>query len=291
MTDILARALNQKFYRAKTEPGKHKSIEGLRQINKVINIDQSPIGRTPRSNPATYTGAFTPIRELFASLPESKIKGYKAGRFSFNVVGGRCEACAGDGMVKIEMQFLPDVYVECEVCHGHRYNKEALDIYYKDKNISEVLNMTVEEAMTFFKNIPAIFQKLDTLNEVGLGYIKLGQSATTLSGGEAQRIKLATELSRRATGQTLYILDEPTTGLHFDDIKRLLDVLNQLVDKGNTVLIIEHNLDVIKSVDWVIDLGPEGGDKGGYIVAEGTPKDIAKVKNSYTGQYLSKVLK
>ena len=291
MTDILATALNKKFYRAKAEPGKHADIEGLNNIDKVINIDQSPIGRTPRSNPATYTGAFTPIRELFASLPEAKIKGYKPGRFSFNVVGGRCEACAGDGMVKIEMQFLPDVYVECDVCHGARYNKEALEIYYKGKNISDVLHMTVEEAMEFFKNIPAIHQKLFTLNEVGLSYAKLGQSATTLSGGEAQRVKLATELSRRATGKTLYILDEPTTGLHFDDIKRLLHVLNQLADKGNTVLIIEHNLDVIKCADHIIDLGPEGGDRGGEIVAQGTPRDVAKTKNSYTGKYLSKILK
>ncbi len=289
MTDILACALKKKFYRAKQEPGQHERIEGLGLIDKVIDIDQSPIGRTPRSNPATYTGAFTPIRELFASLPESRIKGYRAGRFSFNVVGGRCEACGGDGMVKIEMQFLPDVYVECEVCHGKRYNKEALEIFYKEKNISDVLNMTVEEALAFFKNIPAIEQKLSTLTEVGLGYIKLGQSATTLSGGEAQRVKLASELSRRATGRTLYILDEPTTGLHFDDIKRLLYVLHQLVDKGNTVLIIEHNLDVIKSVDWVIDLGPEGGDKGGYLVAAGTPRDVANAKDSYTGQYLKKI--
>jgi excinuclease ABC subunit A len=291
MTDILAKKLNQKFYRAKAQPGKHDNIEGLAYINKVINIDQSPIGRTPRSNPATYTGAFTPIRELFASLPEAKIRGYKPGRFSFNVIGGRCEACSGDGMVKIEMQFLPDVYVECEVCHGQRYNNEALQIQYKDKNISDVLNMTVEQAMDFFKNIPAIHSKLVTLNEVGLGYIKLGQSATTLSGGEAQRIKLATELSRRATGKTLYILDEPTTGLHFDDIQRLLSVLNKLADKGNTVLVIEHNLDVIKSVDWIIDLGPEGGEKGGYIVAEGTPQEVAKAKNSYTGQFLKRMFK
>ncbi len=291
MTDILANALNKKFYRAKTEPGAHKAIEGLEHIDKVINIDQSPIGRTPRSNPATYTGAFTPIRELFASLPEAKIKGYKPGRFSFNVVGGRCEACGGDGMIKIEMQFLPDVYVECDVCHGHRYNKEALEIYYKNKNISDVLNMTVEEALSFFEKIPAINQKLATLHEVGLGYIKLGQSATTLSGGEAQRVKLATELSRRATGRTLYILDEPTTGLHFDDIKRLLAVLDQLVAKGNTVLIIEHNLDVIKSVDWIIDLGPEGGDKGGLLVAEGTPRDVTKNAKSFTGKYLKQVLK
>lgn len=291
MTDILARALSQKFYRAKTEPGAHKRIEGMRHIDKVINIDQSPIGRTPRSNPATYTGCFTPIRELFASLPEARIKGYKPGRFSFNVVGGRCEACSGDGMVKIEMQFLPDVYVECEVCHATRYNKETLEIKYKGKNISEVLQMTVEEAREFFKNIPVIEQKLSTLNEVGLGYIKLGQSATTLSGGEAQRVKLSTELARRATGKTLYILDEPTTGLHFDDIKRLLEVLNRLADKGNTVLIIEHNLDVIKSVDWIIDLGPEGGDAGGEIVAQGTPQDVAKMKNSYTGKYLKKIIK
>ncbi|MDP2736255.1 MAG: excinuclease ABC subunit UvrA [bacterium] len=291
MTDILANALNKKLYRAKQEPGKHEKIQGLENIDKVINIDQSPIGRTPRSNPATYTGAFTPIRDLFASLPEAKIRGYKTGRFSFNVPGGRCEACGGDGMVKIEMQFLPDIYVECEVCHGRRYNKEALEIHYKDKNISDILNMTVEEGLEFFKNIPAIEQKLFTLNQVGLSYVKLGQSATTLSGGEAQRVKLATELSRRATGKTLYILDEPTTGLHFDDIKKLLTVLNQLVDKGNTVLIIEHNLDVIKSVDWIIDLGPEGGDKGGEIVAEGTPRQVAKNKKSYTGQYLAKILK
>jgi excinuclease ABC subunit A len=291
MTDILARALNQKLYRAKEAPGKHEKILGLEHIDKVINIDQSPIGRTPRSNPATYTGAFTPIRDLFAALPEAKIRGYKAGRFSFNVTGGRCEACGGDGLVKIEMQFLPDIYVECDVCHGQRYNQEVLEIHYKDKNISEILNMTVEEALVLFKNIPAIYQKLSTLNEVGLSYVKLGQSATTLSGGEAQRVKLATELSRRATGKTLYILDEPTTGLHFDDIKKLLHVLNQLVNKGNTVLIIEHNLDVIKSVDWVIDLGPEGGDKGGEIVAQGTPKEIAKNKKSYTGQYLKEVLK
>ncbi|MCK4554000.1 ATP-binding cassette domain-containing protein, partial [Candidatus Parcubacteria bacterium] len=291
MTNILARALSQKFYRAKARPGQHKSIDGLQHIDKVINIDQSPIGRTPRSNPATYTGAFTPIRELFASLPEAKIRGYKAGRFSFNVIGGRCEACSGDGLVKIGMQFLPDVYVECEICHGRRYTKEALEIYYKEKNISDVLNMTVEEAMNFFKNIPNINQKLSTLYEVGLGYIKLGQSATTLSGGEAQRVKLATELSRKATGKTLYILDEPTTGLHFDDIKRLLHILNKLVEKGNTVLIIEHNLDVIKSVDWIIDLGPEGGDKGGEVIAVGAPQDVAKEKNSYTGRYLAKVLK
>jgi len=291
MTDILAKALNKKFYRAKDEPGKHDKIEGLVYINKVVNIDQSPIGRTPRSNPATYTGAFTPIRELFASMPEAKIKGFKSGRFSFNVSGGRCEACSGDGMTKIEMQFLPDVYVECEVCHGTRYNKETLDIHYKGKNISDILNMTVEEADIFFKNIPSVHQKLSTLQEVGLGYIKLGQSATTLSGGEAQRIKLATELSRRATGRTIYILDEPTTGLHFDDIKKLLTVLNKLADKGNTVLVIEHNLDVIKSVDWVIDMGPEGGEKGGQVIAEGTPQEVAKNKKSHTAKYLREALK
>ena len=298
MTDILAKALNQKLYRAKDAPGKHERIDGIDNIDKVIDIDQSPIGRTPRSNPATYTGAFTPIRDLFAALPEAKIRGYRAGRFSFNVAGGRCEACGGDGVVKIEMQFLPDIYVECDVCHGKRYNQEVLEIHYgghhsqgRGKNISEVLNLTVEEAMDLFKNIPAIHQKLSALCEVGLSYIKLGQSATTLSGGEAQRVKLATELSRRATGKTLYILDEPTTGLHFDDIRKLLQVLNQLVDKGNTVLIIEHNLEVIKSVDWIIDLGPEGGDKGGEIVAQGTPKQVANSKKSYTGQYLSKVLK
>ena len=260
-------------------------------MDKVINIDQSPIGRTPRSNPATYTGVFTYIRDLFTQLPEAKIRGYKSGRFSFNVSGGRCEACEGDGMVRIEMNFLPDVYVECDECHGKRYNTQTLEVHYKGKNIADVLAMTVEGGMRFFTNVPNIHQKLKTLYEVGLGYIKLGQSATTLSGGEAQRVKLATELARRSTGKTLYILDEPTTGLHFDDISRLLQVLNRLVDKGNTVLIIEHQLDVIKSADWVIDLGPEGGDKGGKIVAEGTPKEIIKIKNSYTGQYLKKVLK
>jgi excinuclease ABC subunit A len=290
MNDILARYLSKEFYGAKEEPGLHDRIEGLHAIDKVINIDQSPIGRTPRSNPATYTGAFTPIRELFASLPEAKIRGYNAGRFSFNVTGGRCEACAGDGMVQIEMQFLPDVYVECEVCHGKRYNKEALEIYYKGKNIYDVLDMTIEEAMKFFENIPAIYQKIAMLHEVGLGYIKVGQSATTLSGGEAQRVKLATELARRSTGRTLYILDEPTTGLHFDDIKNLLEVLNKLIDRGNTVLIIEHNMEVIKSADWIIDLGPEGGNLGGEIVAQGTPAQVAKVKKSYTGQYLAKMI-
>jgi excinuclease ABC subunit A len=290
MTDILANALNKKFYRAKVDIGAHKDITGLEHLDKVINIDQSPIGRTPRSNCATYTGLFTPVRELFASLPEAKLRGYRAGRFSFNIQGGRCEACSGDGLIKIEMQFLPDVYVECDVCHGARYNKETLDIHYKGKNIADILAMSVTEAKEFFTHIPSIEQKLATLSQVGLDYLKLGQSATTLSGGEAQRIKLATELSRRATGRTLYILDEPTTGLHFEDIKKLLVVLNKLVEKGNTVLIIEHNLDVIKSVDWIIDLGPEGGDLGGELVAVGTPSDIAKIKQSYTGNYLKEVL-
>ncbi|MFH1171356.1 MAG: excinuclease ABC subunit UvrA, partial [bacterium] len=291
MTEILAKSLAQTFYNAKDLPADHDTILGTEHLDKVIDIDQSPIGRTPRSNPATYTGVFTYIRDLFALLPESKIRGYKVGRFSFNVKGGRCEACQGDGVVKIEMQFLPDVYVECEECKGKRFNQQVLEIHYKGKNISDVLSMTVEEAYALFENIPPIKQKLQTLLDVGLGYIHLGQSATTLSGGEAQRVKLATELSRRATGRTLYILDEPTTGLHFDDVKRLLHVLNQLADKGNTVLIIEHNMDVIKSVDWVIDLGPDGGKKGGYLVAEGTPRDVAAAKESSTGQYLKKVLK
>jgi len=291
ITDILSKALAQHFFRAKDLPGKHKEILGLKNIDKVITIDQSPIGRTPRSNPATYTGLFTPIRDLFASLPEAKMRGYQAGKFSFNVSGGRCEACEGDGMVKIEMNFLPDVYVECEECRGKRYNKEILEIHYKNKTIADILTMTVEDAMDFFKNIPNVHTKLKTLFDVGLGYMQLGQSATTLSGGEAQRIKLATELSRRATGKTFYILDEPTTGLHFEDVKKLLGVLNRLVDKGNSVLVIEHNLDVIKSADWIIDLGPEGGDKGGELVAQGTPKDVAKVAKSYTGQFLKKILK
>jgi excinuclease ABC subunit A len=291
MTEILAKSLAQKFYNAKDLPAEHDEILGTEHLDKVIDIDQSPIGRTPRSNPATYTGVFTYIRDVFALLPESKIRGYKVGRFSFNVKGGRCEACQGDGVVKIEMQFLPDVYVECEECKGRRFNQQVLEIHYKGKNISDVLNMTVEEAYAFFENIPAIKQKLQTLVEVGLGYMKLGQSATTLSGGEAQRVKLATELSRRATGRTLYILDEPTTGLHFDDVKRLLHVLHQLADKGNTVLIIEHNMDVIKSVDWVVDLGPEGGKKGGSLVAEGTPREVATAKASFTGQYLKKIIK
>ncbi len=292
LTEILAKALSNKFYRTKDLPGKHKEIKGLDNLDKVIDIDQSPIGRTPRSNPATYTGVFTYIRDLYAELPESKLRGFKQGHFSFNVKGGgRCETCGGDGMVKIEMQFLPDVYVECEECHGRRYNSEALEIHYEGKNIADVLDMSVSEAKKFFAGKDQIIDKLQILEEVGLGYLRLGQSATTLSGGEAQRVKLATELSRRPTGKTLYILDEPTTGLHFDDIKRLLAVLNKLADKENSVLIIEHNLDVIKAADWIIDLGPEGGNKGGYLVAEGTPAEVAKVKKSYTGQYLKKILK
>lgn len=291
MTEVLAKALGQHFYNAKDIPGKHKEIKGLDNLDKVIHIDQSPIGRTPRSNPATYTGVFSLIRDLFTQVPESKIRGYKAGRFSFNVKGGRCEACQGDGVKKIEMHFLPDVYVECDECLGKRYNQQALEIHYKGKTIADVLGMTVEDASKFFANIPSIHNKMSILEEVGLGYIHLGQNATTLSGGEAQRVKLATELSRRSTGKTLYILDEPTTGLHFADVKRLLTVLNKLVDKGNTILIIEHNLDVIKSADWVVDLGPDGGDRGGEVVAQGTPKDVAKVSKSYTGQYLKNVIK
>ncbi len=286
VSGILSKALAKHFYRAKDVPGKHKEIKGIDQIDKVVRVDQSPIGKTPRSNPATYTGLFTYIRDLFTNVQEAKLRGYEAGKFSFNVVGGRCETCNGDGMIKIEMQFLPDVFVECESCLGQRYNKDVLEIHYNEKNIADVLNMTVDEALRFFEQDTVIAEKLSILNDVGLGYIKLGQSANTLSGGEAQRVKLATELSRRATGKTLYILDEPTTGLHFDDINKLLIVLNRLVDKGNTVLIIEHNIDVIKACDWVIDLGPDGGDKGGQIVAQGTPKDVKKVKKSWTGKYL-----
>ena len=287
MNDILARALAKTFHDAKEPPGAHDRIEGLSALDKVVLVDQSPIGRTPRSNPATYTGLFTPISELFAQTPEARARGYDAGRFSFNVRGGRCEACQGDGVIRIEMQFLPDVYVECEECHGKRYNREALEITVKGITISDVLNMTVERAHEFFRAIPAIENKLNVLEEVGLGYVHLGQPATQLSGGEAQRIKLATELSRRATGKTLYLLDEPTTGLHFDDVRRLLGVLHALADKGNSVLVIEHNLEVVKCADWVIDLGPEGGGLGGEIVAEGTPREVAKVKKSYTGQYLT----
>ena len=272
------------FHREK--PGKFANLTGVEDIDKVILIDQSPIGRTPRSNPATYTGVFTFIRDLFSKTVEARVRGYKQGRFSFNVKGGRCEACEGGGQVKIEMQFLPDVYVDCEVCSGKRYNEEALQVHYKDKDISQVLNMTVEEGLKFFENIPQIKGKLETIYDVGLGYIHLGQPAPTLSGGEAQRVKLATELSKKATGRTLYLLDEPTTGLHFADIEKLLLILKRLVYAGNTVIIIEHNIDVITNSDWIIDLGPEGGDSGGQIVAEGIPEDVSKIKNSYTGQFL-----
>ncbi|OGJ42566.1 excinuclease ABC subunit A [Candidatus Peregrinibacteria bacterium RIFCSPLOWO2_01_FULL_39_12] len=290
INDILVKKLSQQIYGSKNQPGAHKEIKGIEHLDKIINIDQSPIGRTPRSNSATYTGVFTDIREMFAQTPEARLRGYKSGRFSFNVKGGRCEACAGDGIKKIEMHFLPDIYVPCEVCKGKRYNEEALEVRYRSKNIYEVLEMTVDEALEFFAAIPAIKSKLKTLSEVGLGYIHLGQPATTLSGGEAQRIKLATELSRRSTGKTFYVLDEPTTGLHFDDIKKLLNVLQKLVDKQNTVLVIEHNLEVIKSVDYIVDLGPEGGDKGGEVIAEGTPEEIMKEKRSYTGIWLKKTL-
>jgi excinuclease ABC subunit A len=290
VTDTLYRALARHYYRSKVLPGDHDTIEGLDQLDKVLDIDQSPIGRTPRSNPATYTGLFTPIRELYAQLGESKIRGYGPGRFSFNVKGGRCESCQGDGLVKIEMHFLPDVYVQCEVCQGRRYNRETLDVRYRGKSIADVLEMTVADALEYFENQPRIRAKLEILNDVGLGYVHLGQSATTLSGGEAQRVKLATELSKRDTGRTLYMLDEPTTGLHFEDVRLLLNVLHRLVDKGNTVVVIEHNLDVIKTADWVIDLGVEGGEEGGYVVAEGTPEAVAKVKRSHTGRFLEKVL-
>jgi excinuclease ABC subunit A len=288
--DILYRAIARKLYRSLAAPGAHGAIEGVEHIDKIIEIDQSPIGRTPRSNPATYTGLFTPLRELFALLPEARERGYKPGRFSFNVKGGRCEACQGDGVKRIEMNFLPDVYVTCEVCRGQRYNRETLDVRYQGKNIAQLLDMTVDEGLELLQNHPQIKSRLQTLSEVGLGYIKLGQSATTLSGGEAQRIKLAKELSRRATGRTVYILDEPTTGLHFEDVRKLIDVLQRLVEMGNTVIIIEHNLDVMKSADWIIDLGPEGGEGGGRVVAEGTPEAVAKNRKSYTGQALKGVL-
>jgi excinuclease ABC subunit A len=287
--ETLHRTLDQYFYRATAKSGRHEALEGIEHIDKVIDIDQSPIGRTPRSNPATYTGLFGPLRDLYASLPESKLRGYKAGRFSFNVKGGRCEACEGDGIIKIEMQFLPDIYIPCEICHGKRYNRETLQIKYKAKSIADVLDLTVDEGLEFFSNIPAIRRKLETLHDVGLGYVTLGQPATTLSGGEAQRIKLSKELSRRSTGKTLYILDEPTTGLHFADIERLLAVLNRLVDSGNTVIVIEHNLDVIKCADWLIDIGPEGGHQGGRIVAVGTPEQVARVEQSHTGRWLQRV--
>jgi excinuclease ABC subunit A len=287
VNDILFRILSHHFYNSREKPGKHSRILGLEQVDKVIGIDQSPIGRTPRSNAATYVNAFTPIREIFAKTPQSKEKGYKAGRFSFNVSSGRCEACEGAGVKKIEMQFLPDVYVTCDECKGNRYNSETLTVKYRGKTISDILSMTVEEALEFFANVSIIEKKLRTLNDVGLGYIHLGQAATTLSGGEAQRIKLAAELSKKDTGKTIYILDEPTTGLHFADVSKLLHVLKRLVDLGNTVIVIEHNLDVIASADWIIDLGPEGGEKGGQIVVAGTPEEIVKSEDSsYTGKYL-----
>ena len=290
INDILYNSLARHFYRAKEPAGAHKDILGIEHIDKIVDIDQSPIGRTPRSNPATYSGLFTPLRDLFTRLPEARLRGYKAGRFSFNVKGGRCEACKGDGVIKIEMHFLPDVYVTCEECHGRRYNRETLEIRYKGKNIAEMLDMTVAEALDVLENVPSLSDKLQTLHDVGLDYIHLGQQATTLSGGEAQRVKLAKELSRRSTGNTLYILDEPTTGLHFHDIKKLLEVLGKLVDAGNSVLVIEHNLDVIKSADYIIDLGPEGGDEGGRIIATGAPEEVMTVAASHTGRFLRKVL-
>jgi excinuclease ABC subunit A len=291
VTDILRKALDARLYGGRERPGDHDKLLGVEHIDKVIDIDQAPIGRTPRSNPATYTGLFTFVRELYALTPEARMRGYQPGRFSFNVKGGRCEACQGDGLIQIEMHFLPDVYVTCDVCKGKRYNRETLEIKYKAASIADVLNMTVQEALRFFENVPRIQEKLQTLYDVGLGYIKLGQSATTLSGGEAQRVKLSRELSRRSTGRTLYILDEPTTGLHFADIQQLLDVLHRLRDAGNTVLVIEHNLDVIKTADHIIDLGPEGGDAGGAVVVTGTPEEVARVKVSYTGQFLKRVLR
>ena len=290
VNEIVYKSLAKKLNRARTIPGKHKCIEGVEQLDKIINIDQSPIGRTPRSNPATYTGVFDMIRDLFAATPDAKAKGYKKGRFSFNVKGGRCEACAGDGILKIEMHFLPDVYVPCEVCGGKRYNRETLEVKYKGKSIYDVLNMTVEEALTFFENVPSIRRKIETLYDVGLSYIRLGQPSTTLSGGEAQRIKLATELSRRSTGKTIYILDEPTTGLHFADVHKLTEILSRLTEDGNTVIVIEHNLDVIKTADYIIDIGPEGGDKGGTIIAKGTPEEVAEHPMSYTGHYIKREL-
>lgn len=291
VNEILYKSLARKLNRARTIPGKHKCIEGVEQLDKVIDIDQSPIGRTPRSNPATYTGVFDQIRDLFAATADAKARGYKKGRFSFNVKGGRCEACSGDGILKIEMHFLPDVYVPCEVCQGKRYNRETLEVKYKGKSIYDVLNMTVEEALAFFDHVPSIKRKIQTLYDVGLSYIRLGQPSTELSGGEAQRIKLATELSKRSTGKTIYILDEPTTGLHFADVHKLIEILQRLSEGGNTVVVIEHNLDVIKTADYIIDIGPEGGDKGGTVVAKGTPEEIAANPASYTGQYVSKYLR
>ena len=291
VNEILYKRLARDLNKAQAKPGKHKGIDGVEALDKIINIDQSPIGRTPRSNPATYTGMFDHIRDLFASTKDAKERGYKKGRFSFNVKGGRCEACSGDGILKVEMHFLPDVYVPCEVCGGKRYNRETLEVKYKGKNIYEVLEMTVEEAMKFFENVPKIYSKVKTLYDVGLGYIKLGQPSTTLSGGEAQRIKLATELSKRSTGRTIYVLDEPTTGLHFSDVNKLVKILHKLVEGGNTVVVIEHNLDVIKVADYIIDMGPDGGDRGGTIVVSGTPEEVAKHKTSYTAKYIRKELK
>ena len=290
VNEILYKHLAKVLNRAKTRPGAFDKMEGVEQLDKIICIDQSPIGRTPRSNPATYTGLFDQIRKLFAASPEAKARGYKENRFSFNVKGGRCENCCGDGMLKIEMHFLPDIFVPCDVCKGKRYNRETLEVTYKGKNISDVLDMNIEEAITFFENHESIRRKLETLYDVGLGYMKLGQASTTLSGGEAQRVKLATELSRRATGKTLYVLDEPTTGLHMADVDKLIGVLQRLTETGNSVLVIEHNLDVIKVADYLIDLGPEGGDKGGEIVCEGTPEEVAACEKSYTGQFLKKML-
>ena len=291
VNEILYKRLARDLNRARVIPGKHSDILGIQQLDKVINIDQSPIGRTPRSNPATYTGVFDQIRDLFAATADAKAKGYKKGRFSFNVKGGRCEACSGDGIIKIEMHFLPDVYVPCEVCKGKRYNRETLEVKYKGKSIYDVLNMTVEEALPFFENIPSIRRKIETLYDVGLSYIRLGQPSTTLSGGEAQRIKLAAELSKRSTGKTIYILDEPTTGLHFADVHKLVEILKRLSEGGNTVVVIEHNLDVIKTADYIIDIGPEGGDRGGTVVAFGTPEQVAANPSSYTGQYVAKYLR
>ncbi|HZP14661.1 MAG TPA: excinuclease ABC subunit UvrA, partial [Nocardioides sp.] len=290
VNDILYTSLAKEIYGARAIPGKHKTVQGLEHVDKVIHVDQSPIGRTPRSNPATYTGVFDHIRKLFASTPEAKVRGYQQGRFSFNVKGGRCEACAGDGTIKIEMNFLPDVYVPCEVCHGQRYNRETLEVHYKGKSIGEVLDMPIEEAVEFFAAVPTIARHMKTLVEVGLGYVRLGQPATTLSGGEAQRVKLSSELQKRSTGRTMYVLDEPTTGLHFEDIRKLLLVLGKLVDQGNSVLVIEHNLDVIKTADWLIDMGPEGGSGGGVVVAEGTPEQVADNAASHTGRFLKPLL-
>jgi len=290
VNDILYRALAKELHNARTVPGKHTRVTGTQHLDKVVHVDQGPIGRTPRSNPATYTGVFDHIRKLFAATTEAKVRGYQPGRFSFNVKGGRCEACSGDGTIKIEMQFLPDVYVPCEVCHGARYNTDTLQVHYKGKSIAEVLDMPIEEAATFFAAVPAIHRHLKTLVDVGLGYVRLGQPATTLSGGEAQRVKLASELQRRSTGRTIYVLDEPTTGLHFEDIRKLLGVLTKLVETGNTVLVIEHNLDVIKTADWLIDMGPEGGTGGGTIIATGSPEDVAGSEKSYTGQFLQPLL-